>query len=166
MHAWENSFLPAWGWGSLIGVTLSMAAFIAAWWTMAGRCSATAALISGSATGHAGARYAESSSVNDDAYRGILAMPGIAQAANVTYLTTQVRKGERDVRAMVVGISPGKVGAIPGWPPYLVAGRQVTRGHYEALLVYQRLQPRRSDHHPPQPVPRRGPHTTHGVFQR
>ncbi len=60
-------------------------------------------------------------------------MPGVAQAANVTYLTMQVRKGESDVRTMVVGIAPGALGATPGWPPYLVAGRQITRGHYEAV---------------------------------
>ena len=77
--------------------------------------------------------YAESSSLNDDLYRSILAMPGIAQAANVTYLTMQVRKGHRDVRAMVVGIAPGVLGMTPGWPPYLVAGRQITRSHYEAV---------------------------------
>ena len=77
--------------------------------------------------------YAESSSLNDDVYRTIRAMPGVAQAANVTYLTTQVRKGESDVRTMVVGITPGALGATPGWPPYLVAGRQITRGHYEAV---------------------------------
>jgi putative ABC transport system permease protein len=51
----------------------------------------------------------------------------------VTYLTMQVRRGERDVRTMVVGIAPGGPGATPGWPPYLVAGRQITRGHYEAV---------------------------------
>ncbi|WP_456301494.1 hypothetical protein [Citrobacter werkmanii] len=38
--------------------------------------------------------YAESSSLNDDVYRAILAMPGVSQAANATYLTMQVRKGE------------------------------------------------------------------------
>jgi putative ABC transport system permease protein len=76
--------------------------------------------------------YAESSSLNDDAYRGLLAMPGVARAANVTYLTMQVRRGDADVRSMVVGISPGDTGT-PGWPPYLVAGRQITRGHYEAV---------------------------------
>jgi putative ABC transport system permease protein len=77
--------------------------------------------------------YAESSSLNDDLYRAILAMPGVARAANVTYLTMQVRKGESDVRTMVVGIAPGQPGTTPGWPPYLVAGRQITRGHYEAM---------------------------------
>ena len=77
--------------------------------------------------------YAEPSSLNDDLYRAVLAMPGVARAANVTYLTMQVRQGERDVRTMVVGIAPGRPGATPGWPPYLIAGRQITRGHYEAV---------------------------------
>jgi putative ABC transport system permease protein len=76
--------------------------------------------------------YAEASSLDDDLYRGLRAMPGVAQAANVTYLTMQVRAGTRDVRAMVVGIVAGTAGA-PGWPPYLVAGRQITRSHYEAV---------------------------------
>ncbi|MCL1487469.1 MAG: hypothetical protein MH186_05915 [Marinobacter sp.] len=57
----------------------------------------------------------------------------MAQAANVTYLTMQVQKGDSDVRTMVVGIAPGELGITPGWPPYLVAGRQITRGHYEAV---------------------------------
>lgn len=61
--------------------------------------------------------YAESSSINDDLYRTVLAMPGVAQAANVTYLTMQVRKGDIDVRAMVVGIAPGAAWGSPGWPP-------------------------------------------------
>jgi putative ABC transport system permease protein len=76
--------------------------------------------------------YAESSSINDDRYRGLLGMPGIAQAANVTYLTMQIGRGDSDVRAMVVGIAPGAAGT-PGWPPYLIAGRQITRSHYEAV---------------------------------
>jgi len=73
--------------------------------------------------------YAEPSSVHDDVYRGLLGMPGVAQAANVTYLTMQVRKGTSDVRAMVVGFEPGQ----PGEPGYLVAGRRITRSHYEAV---------------------------------
>ena len=77
--------------------------------------------------------YAESSSINDDVYRSIRVMPGIEQAANITYLTSQIRKDATDVRAMVVGIAAGEQGVTPGWPPYLVAGRQITRGHYEAV---------------------------------
>jgi putative ABC transport system permease protein len=60
-------------------------------------------------------------------------MRGVAQAANVTYLTMQVRHDRRDVRAMVVGIAPGTPGATPGWPSHLVAGRHITRAHYEAV---------------------------------
>jgi putative ABC transport system permease protein len=33
---------------------------------------------------------------------------------------------------MVAGVMVGHPGT-PGWPPYLVAGRQITRGHYEAV---------------------------------
>jgi hypothetical protein len=94
--------------------------------------------------------YAESSSLNDDVYRAILAMPGVSQAANATYLTMQVRKGESDVRTMVVGIAPGALGATPGWPPYLVAGRQITRSlrgcgrHRHRLQTGDRLAIRRN----------------------
>ena len=60
-------------------------------------------------------------------------MPGVLRASNVTYLTMQVKKADRDVRSMVVGVMAGGIGSVPGWPPYLVAGRQITRGHYEAV---------------------------------
>ena len=80
--------------------------------------------------------YAEPSSLNDDTWRGIRAISGVADAADITYLTMQVggieRSGMRYVRAMVTGIAPGTPGT-PGWPPYLVAGRQITRSHYEAV---------------------------------
>jgi putative ABC transport system permease protein len=73
--------------------------------------------------------HAELLSLHDDVYRDILGMPGVAQASNVTYLTMQVRLGGSDVRAMVVGFVPGQ----PGEPGYLIAGRRVTRSHYEAV---------------------------------
>jgi putative ABC transport system permease protein len=76
--------------------------------------------------------YAEPSSIRDDAYRAIRGMPGVTRAANVTYLNMQVQQGREnanDVRVMVVGFEPGE----PGEPPYLVAGRQITRSHYEAV---------------------------------
>jgi putative ABC transport system permease protein len=76
--------------------------------------------------------YAEPSSIYEDTWRTIRGVPGVARVANVTYLTMQVRQGDRDVRAMVTGVTAGEPGT-PGWPPYLVAGRQITRGHYEAV---------------------------------
>lgn len=76
--------------------------------------------------------YAEPSSIQDDLYRGLLGIPGVARAANITYLTMQVRAGDRDVRAMVVGVAPGDL-TQPGQPLYLIAGRHITRSHYEAV---------------------------------
>ncbi len=135
LHAWGKFVFTGIGLGLLIGVTLTMAG------VYRGMVDDGKALLDNS---HADiwvvqkdtlGPYAESSSLQDDLYRGILGMPGVAQAANVTYLTSQVRKqGGVDVRAMVVGIAPGAAGATPGWPPYLVEGRQITRGHYEAVV--------------------------------
>jgi len=73
--------------------------------------------------------YAEPSSVRDDVYRSLSGIPGVAAAGNVTYLTMQVRRGDDDVRVMLVGFEPGQ----PGEPGYLIAGRPVTRSHYEAI---------------------------------
>ena len=133
LHAWGKFVFTGVGLGLLIGVTLVMAG------VYRGMVDDGKALLDNSGADMWVVQkdtlgpYAESSSLNDDVYRAILAMPGVAGAANVTYLTMQVRQGERDVRAMVVGIVPGGTGATPGWPPYLVAGRQITRGHYEAV---------------------------------
>jgi len=133
LHAWGKFVFTGIGLGLLIGVTLVMAG------VYRGMVDDGKALLDNSGADlwvvqkDTLGPYAESSSLNDDVYRAILAMPGVARAANVTYLTMQVRKGENDVRTMVVGIAPGELGSTPGWPPYLVAGRQITRGHYEAV---------------------------------
>lgn len=133
LHAWGKFVFTGIGLGLLIGVTLVMAG------VYRGMVDDGKALLENSGADlwvvqkDTLGPYAESSSLNDDQYRSILAMPGVAKAANVTYLTMQVRKAERDVRSMVVGIAPGAYGVTPGWPPYLVAGRQITRGHYEAV---------------------------------
>ena len=73
--------------------------------------------------------YAEPSSVRDDIVRDLLGLPGIRAAGNVTYLTMQMNHAGKDIRVMVVGFERGK----PGEPGYLVAGRPVTRSHYEAV---------------------------------
>ena len=133
LHAWGKFVFTGFGLGLLIGVTLVMAG------VYRGMVDDGKALLDNSGADlwvvqkDTLGPYAESSSLNDDLYRTILAMPGVARAANVTYLTMQVKKGEQDVRSMVVGIVPGETWGAPGWPPYLVAGRQITRGHYEAV---------------------------------
>lgn len=129
LHAWSKFVLTGLGLGLLIGVTFTMAG------VYRGMVDDAKVLLSNSGADmwvvqkDTQGPYAESSSIHDDVYRSILGMPGVEQAANVTYLTMQVRKGNTDVRAMVVGFEPGQ----PGEPGYLVAGRRITRGHYEAV---------------------------------
>ena len=136
LHSWGKFVFTGIGLGLLIGVTLTMAG------VYRGMVDDAKVLLDNSGAdlwvvqqGTLGP-YAESSSIYDDMYRGIRGMPGVARAANVTYLTMQVRQSgganPRDVRAMVVGISPDGAG-YPGHPGYLVGGRQLTRSHYEAV---------------------------------
>jgi len=132
MHAWGKFIFTGMGLGLLIGVTLSMAGIYR------GMVDDGKALLDNSRADlwvvqkDTLGPYAEPSSIYDDLWRAVRNMPGVSRAANVTYLTMQVRQGERDVRTMVTGVTPGGPGT-PGWPPYLVAGRQITRGHYEAV---------------------------------
>ncbi|WP_350449691.1 ABC transporter permease [Aminobacterium mobile] len=134
MHSWGKFVFTAMGLGLLIGVTLSMAGIYR------GMVDDAKVLLDNSGADlwvvqkDTLGPYAESSSIYDDIWREIRGMPGVKQTANITYLTMQVRKSkeERDVRVMVTGVTPGEAGT-PGWPPYLVAGRQITRSHYEAV---------------------------------
>ena len=140
LHSGGKFVLTGIGLGLLIGVTLTMAG------VYRGMVDDARALLSNSGADlwvvqqDTQGPYAESSSLRDDAVRTVLALPGVQRAANVTYLTMQVRRAARssgadedasaeDVRAMVVGFEPGQ----PGEPAYLVSGRHITRSHYEAV---------------------------------
>jgi putative ABC transport system permease protein len=129
LHSWGKFVLTGMGLGLLIGVTLSMAGIYR------GMVDDARALLHNSGADlwvvqqDTQGPYAEASSIRDDAVRSLLGQPGVARAANVTYLTMQVRHEATDVRAMVVGFEPGQ----PGEPAYLVAGRHITRSHYEAV---------------------------------
>ena len=129
LHSWPKFVLTGMGLGLLIGVTLSMAG------VYRGMVDDAQALLTNSGADlwvvqkDTQGPYAESSSLRDDAVHGIEGMPGVAVAANVTYLNMQVQRGADEARAMVVGIEPGK----PGSPSHLVAGRHLTRSHYEAV---------------------------------
>ena len=132
LHHWGRFVLTGMGLGLLIGVTLSMAGIYR------GMVDDAQVLLDNSGADlwvvqrETLGPYAEPSNLPDDLYRGILGVPGVARAANVTYLTQQVEAGGRDVRAMVVGVVPGGPGE-PGQPGFLAAGRHITRGHYEAV---------------------------------
>lgn len=129
LHSWPRFVLTGCGLGLLIGVTLSMAGIYRGMvddaQALLGNSGADLWVVQQDTLGP----YAESSSLHDDIYRSVLGLPGVARAANVTYLTMQVRHDQGDVRAMVVGFEPGQ----PGEPPFLIAGRHLMRGHYEAL---------------------------------
>jgi putative ABC transport system permease protein len=140
LHSWGKFVLTGIGLGLLIGVTLTMAG------VYRGMVDDARALLNNSGADlwvvqqDTQGPYAESSSLRDDVVRSVLGIAGVARAANVTYLTMQVRRnmaigdtaaggsGE-DVRAMVVGFEPGQ----PGEPGYLIAGRHITRSHDEAV---------------------------------
>jgi len=132
MHSWGKFVFTGIGLGLLIGITLSMAGIYRGMVddakVLLDNSSADLWVVQKNTLGP----YAESSSIYDDTWRGILGVQGAAQAANITYLTMQVRQGKRDVRTMVTGITAGEPGT-PGWPPFLITGRHITRGHYEAV---------------------------------
>jgi putative ABC transport system permease protein len=129
LHGWGKFAFTGVGLGLLIGVTLTMAG------VYRGMVDDAHVLIE-----NAGADlwvvqqdtlgpYAEPSSVHDDVAKNLLGIPGIRDAGNVTYLTMQIRYNRKEIRVMLVGIETGK----PGEPAYLIAGRPITRSHYEAL---------------------------------
>jgi putative ABC transport system permease protein len=129
LHSWTKFVFTGVGLGLLIGVTLTMAG------VYRGMVDDAVMLLKNSGADlwvvqkDTQGPYAEASSLRDDVYRSVLGMPGVARAGNVTYLTMQVRRDAADVRAMVVGIAADQ----PGQPDYLVAGRHISRGHYEAV---------------------------------
>ncbi|GAA4408378.1 ABC transporter permease [Advenella faeciporci] len=134
LHSWGKFIFTGMGLGLLIGVTLVMAGvyrgLVSDGKSLLDNSGADIWVVQQDTLGP----YAEPSSLNDDVYRGILGIPGVEQASNITYLTMQVRHHDKDIRVMVVGIAPGMAGKTPGWPPFLVAGRHITRSHYETVV--------------------------------
>jgi putative ABC transport system permease protein len=149
LSGWGKFLLTGAGLGLLIGVTLSMAGIYR------GMVDDAQVLIN-----NAGADlwvvqrdtlgpYAEPSSVRDDRYRELLGISGVAATGNATYLTLQITHRGREQRVMVVGFEPGR----PGEPGYLIAGRPITRPHYEliadvraGLKLGERVQIRRQEY--------------------
>jgi len=129
LHSWGKYVFTGVGLGLLIGVTLSMAGIYR------GMVEDAKVLLTNSGADlwivqrDTLGPYAEPSTLHDDAWRGIIALPGVAAAGNVTYLTMQAWHGQEDVRVLVVGCESGR----PGEPATLIAGRPITRSHYEAV---------------------------------
>ena len=132
IHGWGKFLLTGVGLGLLIGVTLSMAG------VYRGMVDDAQALLDNSGADlwvvqkDTLGPYAEPSSLNEDTKHPVRAMQGVERAAGVTYLTMQIAYRGRDVRVMVVGADMSRMGE-PGQPTHLIAGRQIVRGHYEAV---------------------------------
>lgn len=135
LHGWGKFVFTGIGLGLLIGVTLTMAGVYRGMVddaeVMIENTGADLWVVQQDTLGP----YAEPSSVRDDVARDFLGRNGIMAAGNVTYLTMQASTAEnvtgqsQEVRIMLVGFEPGK----PGEPAYLIAGRPISRAHYEAL---------------------------------
>ena len=108
LHSWSKFVLTGVGLGLLIGVTLTMTGVYRGMVDDARMLLANSRADLWVVQQDTQGPYAESSSLRDDTVRSILGLTGVAQAANVTYFTMQVRSGARDVRAMVVGFEPGQ----------------------------------------------------------
>ncbi|TXT29735.1 MAG: hypothetical protein FD131_2201 [Rhodocyclaceae bacterium] len=117
------------GLGLLIGVTLTMAG------VYRGMVSDGKAVIAASGADlwvvqkDTLGPWAEPSSIRDDLYRTLAVLPGVAEAANVAYLTMQVPVKGQDVRVMLAGIEPGALGE----PAQIASGRPLLNSHYEAV---------------------------------
>ena len=141
--------LTGFGLGLLIGVTLTMAGVY--------RGMVDDAKVLLGAVGadiwvvqqHTLGPFAEPSSLQDDVARSLEGLPGVARTGNVAYLTMQVTHAGKDQRVMIAGYTPGRLGG----PAFLIAGRPISRAHYEAVAdvrtgfeVGDRLRLRRTDY--------------------
>jgi putative ABC transport system permease protein len=123
LHSWGKFVLTGIGLGLLIGVTLTMAG------VYRGMVDDARALLDNSGADlwvvqqDTQGPYAESSSLRDDVVRSVRGLPGVARAANVTYLTMQVRadrparrpRGARDDRRLRA--RPARRTRLPGGGP-------------------------------------------------
>jgi putative ABC transport system permease protein len=77
--------------------------------------------------------FAESSRIPGDTREMIARIAGVAEAGSLTFQNVQVDRGGRKLRLQVVGYEPGR----PGGPVHIIAGRDITRGHYELIADRQ-----------------------------
>lgn len=73
--------------------------------------------------------FAEASRIPGDTREAIARLHGVVAAGSVTYQSVEVQRAHGKLRLYVVGYEPGR----PGGPRRLVAGRSITRSHYEMI---------------------------------
>jgi putative ABC transport system permease protein len=77
--------------------------------------------------------FAEASSIPGDTREMVARINGVVEAGSITMQNVQIERGGRKVRLQVAGYEPGR----PGGPIHLVAGRAITRSHYELIADRQ-----------------------------
>jgi len=77
--------------------------------------------------------FAESSRIPGDTREIAARIYGIVTAGSITLQTVQIELGGKRLRLQVVGFEPGR----PGGPASLIAGRAITRSHYELIADRQ-----------------------------
>jgi len=81
--------------------------------------------------------FSESSRIPGDTREMIMRMESVEQAGAITLQTVQAAHAGRKLRLQVVGFEPGRLGE----PVKLIAGRPITRSHFELIADKQtRLQ--------------------------
>ena len=73
--------------------------------------------------------FAESSRIPGDSREIVARINGVAEAGSITLQSVQLERSGRKLRLQVVGYEPDR----PGGPVQLVAGRAITRSHYELI---------------------------------
>jgi putative ABC transport system permease protein len=77
--------------------------------------------------------FAESSRIPGDTREMVARINGVAEAGSITLQNVQLDRNGRKLRLQVVGYEPGR----PGGPVRIVAGREITRSHYELIADRQ-----------------------------
>lgn len=73
--------------------------------------------------------FAEASRIPGITRESVARMAGVTAAGAITYQAAETQHAGRSLRLYVVGYEPGR----PGGPTQLVAGRPITRSHYELI---------------------------------
>lgn len=77
--------------------------------------------------------FAESSRIPGDTREMVARIEGVLEAGSITLQTIQAKHNALRLRLQVVGFEPGRLGR----PINLVAGRDITRSHYELIADRQ-----------------------------
>ncbi|MDD3684405.1 MAG: ABC transporter permease [Desulfovibrio desulfuricans] len=73
--------------------------------------------------------FAESSRIPGDTREIIASLSTVAASGSITYQSVETTRNGKKIRLYMVGYEPGR----PGGPANAIAGRFITRGHYEML---------------------------------